>query len=165
MLVKDLARDDAKDVLDSVDDMSYPVPVEWIASSLGIVVHRFILPEDVSGMLRVEPGRAPEVYVDSNDTSERQRFTIAHEIGHYIERTTNQPEGPGVDDFNFVDRRSQTNYDLHEFYADEFAGNLLMPATEVRRLLNDGARSVRLARHFGVSLPAVRRRLDRLEQG
>lgn len=156
MLVKDKARADAQDVLDTYWSAGFPVDAERIARAMGMLVERRHLEDGISGMLRVEPHQAPEVFIDGGDVPQRQQFTIAHEIGHFYERTSRDET-----DFNFIDRRG-AEYDVHEFYADEFAGNLLMPAAEVERVHHAGMRLARMAQHFGVSLPAVKMRLRRL---
>ena len=87
----------------------------------------------------------------------RRRFTFAHELGHYIERTTLANDN----DFAFKDGRSE-KYDLHEFYADEFAGALLMPEDDFLKMQQEGKSLVDMAAKFGVSLSAVRKRRERL---
>ena len=67
------------------------------------------------------------------------------------------------DDYSFIDYRKSDDYNLHEFYADEFAGALLMPADELLRIVMDRGEYV-AAEHFGVSVPAVRKRCGRLEK-
>lgn len=157
-LVKDQARLDASDVLDRTWAAGFPVDPERIAFQLDIIVTRLPLKDGISGMLKAEPDFT-EIFVNSTDTPARQRFTIAHEIGHYIERTSR-----GNFDFNFIDYRDNRNYDLHEFYADEFAGALLMPTQELRRLVEEGKPPAVIAAHFGVSVPAVLQRVKRLSQ-
>lgn len=156
MLIKEKARIDAAEVLDTCWAADFPVDPERIAHSLGMVVYRLPLESGVSGILRVEPGDDPEIFVNNTDSPLRQTFTIAHEIGHYIERTDRDEV-----DFNIIERRGM-DYDLHEFYADEFAGNLLMPEDEVKKLHARSSSIVSMARHFGVSLRAVQKRLQRL---
>lgn len=157
MLVKDKARRDAQAVLRDTWALGVPVDPERIAAQLNIAVRRLPLEDNVSGMLRVEDDFA-EIYVNSEDSPARQNFTIAHEIGHFIERT-----GHGKTDFNFIDYRTSDTYDLHEFYADEFAGVLLIPADELHDLRAEGRPLPLIARHFGVSLPALNKRIERLE--
>ncbi len=157
MLVKDKAAADAAEVLETYwAPGRFPVDASRIAHRMGMSVELRRLREGISGMLRVEPWAVPEIFVDTTDVEPRQRFTIAHEIGHYVERTSS-----GANDFNFVDKRGG-QYDVHEFYADEFAANLLMPADEIERMRGKGAGLVRLAGYFGVSLPAMKLRLRRL---
>jgi Zn-dependent peptidase ImmA (M78 family) len=156
MLVKEKAAKDAAEVLDTYWALGFPVDPERIATAIGMLVERQQLRDGTSGMLRVEKDSSPEIFVNANDVDQRQRFTIAHELGHYFERTTS-----GAVDFNFIDRRG-AEYDAHEFYADEFAANLLMPEYEVRARVEDKFPLTRLAQHFGVSLPAMKLRLRRL---
>lgn len=158
MLVKDKARLDAKQVLDETWAMGVPIDPERIASQLGIVVTRLPLEPGISGMLKVEHGWS-EIFVNSADTPARQRFTIAHEIGHYYERTSR-----GLDDFNVIDYRSPGNYDIREFYADEFAASLLMPTRHVRQALEEGLTIPLIAHRFQVSVPAARMRVERLDR-
>ena len=63
-----------------------------------------------------------------------------------------------------MDMRSNTHYDLHEFYADEFAGALLMPEAEILRLQEEHWTIPRMAAHFNVTAAAVLKRLERLEK-
>ncbi|GAA4123130.1 hypothetical protein GCM10022215_29480 [Nocardioides fonticola] len=158
MLVKDKARAHAARVLQQTWSAGFPVDPERIASQMpNMEVQRLPLEKGISGMLRVEPDYAI-IYVNSADSPERQRFTIAHELGHYIERTDR-----GQDDFNVIDYRSDKQpYDLHEFYADEFAGHLLMPTEEFLRMVHRGDPVALVAKYFGVSVPAVRQRYQRI---
>ena len=55
-------------------------------------------------------------------------------------------------------------YNLHEFYADEFAGALLMPERQFMRMLENGDSLIDIAARFGVSLDAARKRKERLEK-
>lgn len=158
MLVKDKARLDAAEVLNETWAVPGPVDPERIANHIGIVVRRVPLEPGISGILRVEPGLDPVIFINDEDSPQRQRFTIAHELGHYYERNS-----AGQDDYNIVERLRGGKYDLHEFYADEFAGALLMPTRDVNRLRDSGASVLHMARAFDVSMEAMKKRLARLE--
>lgn len=128
-----------------------------IARTWGARVHLDDLDDNISGFIIKEKGYLPEIYINASDPPERQRFTLAHEIGHLVDRESlaNDP------DYSFMDYRDTDGYDLHEFFADEFAGELLMPAVPfVRSYRDEGAFST--ARRFGVSVPAVKKRIARL---
>jgi Zn-dependent peptidase ImmA (M78 family) len=158
-LVVDVAREAAEAVIAAHwHPDKFPVDVEAIAEKMGLRIEHTFLRGGVSGMIRVRPDEDPTIYVNAGESPLRQRFTIAHEIGHFVERS-NQ----GQDDFAFIDERGG-KYDLHEFYADEFAGNLLMPAHEIARLRDEGYTPVQMAAHFGVSVPALNMRLERLQK-
>ncbi|HZU48694.1 MAG TPA: ImmA/IrrE family metallo-endopeptidase [Mycobacterium sp.] len=157
-LVIDAAKDAAASVATTYwQPGEFPVDVEAIAKNMGLRVEYTYLRDGVSGMIEAR-GEEVVIYVDFDENSARQRFTIAHELGHFVERS-NQ----GQRNFAFIDERG-TKYDLHEFYADEFAGNLLMPADEIRNLRRRGFSNVEMAAHFGVSVPALNKRLDRLQR-
>jgi Zn-dependent peptidase ImmA (M78 family) len=140
-----------------------PLPVDpfAIAARLGLVVSRQPLEPDISGMLAKMPNRDPEVFINSLDSWNRQRFSCAHEIGHYSQRTTGRRD----DEWGYIDRRGPTasrGTDPDEVYANQFAAALLMPEEKVRELreeLDPAALAVR----FDVSLDAMRYRLDNLK--
>ena len=98
-------------------------------------------------------GRAIEVRGGADER--RRRFTIAHEIGHFVlhpERVA--PERGGL--ANMAGGRLEREADL-------FAAELLMPEHLVRRAaLEEGADPRRLADRFEVSVQAMSVRLRRL---
>lgn len=159
-LVKDQARILAQQTLRTYGAPGFPVDLQRITNALGISVVEDFLPDNTSGMIVKRTGQDAVIYLDIADPPVRQRFTLAHEIGHYIERTMVAGDGPDQD-FGFVDRRTDApNSDLHEFFANEFAANLLMPESEIND--NKDLGIMGLARHFGVSLAAMRLRIQRL---
>lgn len=130
-----------------------------IAGIFGVTVHIRPLKPEYSGVIIKEENAPADIYINASEPKSRQRFTLAHEIGHLVERT----DVANDDDFSFVDTRAEDKYDLHEFFADEFAGALLMPETALlREVAAQG--EYRAAEHFGVSISAVRRRLDRIQR-
>lgn len=130
-----------------------------IADQWNATVRVVPLEEGLSGFIIKESGTDPRIYINAFDSIERQRFTLAHEIGHLVEREAVS----GDRDYSFVDHRSRDNYDLHEFFADEFAGALLMPT---RKFLDSYRKhgAFKTAVDFHVSVPAVKRRLARLKK-
>jgi len=74
------------------------------------------------------------IYVTPNDMLERQRFTIAHELGHYV---------CGHLDDNTVMFRdsnksySKDNFDIKEYEANNYAAELLMPSSKIDFLIKD----------------------------
>lgn len=154
--IKESAQGAAAAILDYLwEDRGFPVDPFEIAAKLGIHVEFAPLENGISGMILVEEGKTPQILIEVTDSPSRQRFTCAHEIGHFVERT-DRIDAPR--EFAFVDRRG-AEYDAHEYYADEFAGNLLMPEAEVQRLVDDQQHPLVMARHFGVSNPAMNVRL------
>jgi Zn-dependent peptidase ImmA (M78 family) len=101
-------------------------------------VIREALPFDVSGMLvplsplKGEPRWA--IVVNANDPPVRQRFTIAHELGHLLIHKYSTAHADGRYQVRFRNEKSATGSVREEIEANQFAAELLMPEKEVRRL-------------------------------
>jgi len=143
-----------------------PVDVEWVASQLGVGIVYKPLEDTVSGVL-VQQGEQASIGVNALHHSNRQRFTVAHEIAHHVLH----PNSPTV----FVDglmihfRDGTVPATPEEQEANAFAAALLMPARFLRRDLTKRAidasdeTAVRsLAQRYGVSPQALTIRLVEL---
>lgn len=136
---------------------SAPCRVDDVAQMLGIKVVHEQMDDEVSGFLE-KRGDIWVAGVNSYHHPVRQRFTIAHEIAHYVLHRRKQSE---FRDYTFA-RRNDDRSDM-EREADQFAAQLLMPEGEVRAAVDKGLRNLNdLARHFDVSTLAMRYRLDNL---
>ncbi len=141
---------------------SMPTPVEpiYIAQGIGIQVYKATLDEGVSGMLVKRPGLDPEIYLNRLDSDNRQRFTCAHELGHYVKRASSDD-----DEWEYVDARGPSASQgtrPDEVYANGFAAALLMPREIVARYAKEGQHPAVMAYHFGVSVEAMNFRLRNL---
>lgn len=161
---------DAEDILRTVwqrdlsDGIRLPVDPFLIARRLGLRVYVSELDDGVSGMLIKRSGYDdPEIHLNAADSRNRQRFTCAHEIGHYMARTAAGNDG---ELWRYVDRRddlASRGKDPEEIYANQFAANLLMPKDLVERMKSEHAVAT-LAYEFGVSSDAMNFRLDNLRR-
>ncbi|WP_092252891.1 ImmA/IrrE family metallo-endopeptidase [Bradyrhizobium sp. Rc3b] len=152
----DIAARDAHRIAQSRGLRGIPFDVEGLATSVGIQVEYLPLADDISGFLRRRNGEWL-IGVNSLHHRNRQRFTLAHELGHYFLHR---------DIGNFEDRalfRRELQYDRRESEANAFASKLLMPETEFRTVvLAQRASLETLARHFGVSPAAAKFRAEAL---
>lgn len=145
-------------------DAEHPLPVDpfALAAELGIKVRLVWLPTDESGNITLSPDASPEISLNIADSRNRQRFTCAHEIGHYYRRLQQGLNERKV----YVDRRAQlasAGSDPDEIYANQFAAALLMPAHIVQALharLADWPEE--MAAKFGTSVQAMNLRLRNL---
>ncbi len=167
MLVKDAAKKAADEALSKHWDGELPVnPVE-IAKSLGITVSFADLANDLSGAIVADQGKV-DIYLSPAETLSRQIFTCAHELGHYFERRLAEDaeysfsDSAAVSEATFDGRGGV--WDLHEFYADEFAGNLLMPTSKFVELYKQDVGVGTLSDIFAVSRAAVQARIKRLRK-
>jgi Zn-dependent peptidase ImmA (M78 family) len=111
-----------------------PVPVEEIAQRLGaqLVFEPYEGPDAISGMLYRRESTTI-IGVNSAHPRPRQRFTIAHEIGHLLLH----PGDMFLDGaYNFRDRSSGTGTHRREVEANVFASALLMPEAHVKAALD-----------------------------
>lgn len=123
----------AHELLEKFKLLKPPVPVEKLATSLGAEVRRRAFADDTSGMLIRDADRVI-IAVNDAHSERRQRFTIAHEIGHWILH----PGRPLVVDatvkVNLRARNSGFATQREETEANQFAAALLMPFESVERL-------------------------------
>lgn len=140
-----------------------------MAKRLGAEVRYEPLDGDLSGMLFREEGRTI-IGVNALHPKSRQRFTIAHELGHL-----QLHEGYGIHvDHGFPiwrkrNGRSSQGLDLDEIEANGFAAELLMPTKMLERDLHvleldyeDDELTRHLADRYKVSLQAMAIRLGDL---
>ena len=137
-----------------------PVPVEAVAKDLGIRLYLGEWSENESGLIQKDPdlGGKSGYAIILNDAhpKARQRFTIAHEIGHYVYHR--ERIGDGVTDDALY--RSHLG-GSRETQANRFAAWLLMPWNLVVEEVRNGADSVeKLAKIFQVSKSAMSIRLQ-----
>ena len=154
-LIKEVARRSAERILAEHWDGTLPVDPARIALTIGMRVFTADLDEDTSGLIVKESADAPaEIYLNRDEPPARQNFTCAHELGHWVERDEQRDAR-----YSFVDRRDASPNDAHEWFAEHFAGNLLMPASHFIASFDEGLNDSQLARRFAVSPAAVRTRI------
>lgn len=109
-----------------------PIDVEAIAKSYGIDIRKDEVNDELSGFLvRNAKGGKPVIGVNKNHHVNRQRFTIAHELGHFLLHEGEVVHFDGVRPGLMVNLRSQSSTALDsdlEREANLFAAELLMPA-------------------------------------
>ena len=136
-----------------------PVDVEGLARAHGLRVDFQNFEDSLSGMFIREHG---VIAVNTRHPRVRQRFTIAHELGHAILHA--KQTALFVDDFDIL-RREHGHHNPKEMQANRFAAELLMPEESIRRLvkpkfdLYDEPYMGKLARMFDVSVQAFSTRL------
>jgi Zn-dependent peptidase ImmA (M78 family) len=113
------------------DVRSAPVPIVRIAHGAGAIVQYHQFNKEISGVLVREPGRAV-IGVESNQPETRQRFTIAHELGHFLLHEGDQVHVDRQFRLNYRSAKSSTAEDVEEIEANAFAAAILMPERLLR---------------------------------
>jgi Zn-dependent peptidase ImmA (M78 family) len=151
------------------------VGVERIVASYGIELTLDKVDDDLSGFLVRDEQNLRKSVIGANKSHHRhrQRFTIAHELGHYLlhkGETVHLDEGRRAFAINLRDAESATGEDNEEKEANLFAAELLMPAKFLKKDLEGESLDIlegsvaldRLATKYRVSTQALTFRLANL---
>ncbi|TQM02671.1 ImmA/IrrE family metallo-endopeptidase [Stenotrophomonas muris] len=134
-----------------------PVDVSGAASLLGLQIVYEQMADEMSGYLENRNGQWV-VGVNAYHAGVRQRFTIAHEIAHYVLHRKQQGTFRDV-----IFMRRSSNANSMEREADTFAAQLLMPEDQLIRDIRSGMVNVMmLAARYNVSALAMKYRLQNL---
>jgi hypothetical protein len=130
--------------------------------------------EPLAGFLFVTPSGGL-VFVNASDPVPRQRFTAAHELGHFVLHRYEMGGRVSIADTPAEVELSDEQSNRHEREANRFAVELLMPAAVCRaraaafrdahRVCPRGPLSYQLAAELLVSREAMRYRLNELGVG
>lgn len=139
-----------------------PADLLAVCGKLKIVVSKKLMEADLNGFLIITPKRLPVIVVNDGLPISRQRFTMAHEIGHHLIEPKHRP-GMVCKMLSGGPWRTTPN----ERRADMFAAALLMPHWLVRQWFgelryNASGRIAVMADRLQVSHTAMRIRLEEL---
>lgn len=113
-----------EDILKKLNVNKAPIPVEEVAKLFSIKIIPYDFPDDFSGLIREVSGQTV-IGINKKHHPNRQRFTVAHEIGHYLLGHSVDHNIGLTDDVLSNDQNAlETN---KERDANIFAGELLMP--------------------------------------
>ncbi|MDR0521678.1 MAG: ImmA/IrrE family metallo-endopeptidase [Planctomycetaceae bacterium] len=134
-----------------------PVVAQTIAKTYGLRVDYSLFNEEyrdeVAGFLDIDEKM---IVVNAEDSRQRQNFTVAHELGHFLlEHDVLSPEYT----YLFRHPEKQKNVPMEQ-EANIFAANLLVPTSFLREYLErySFATDEQLSRIFGVSATVIKYR-------
>lgn len=144
---------------------SVPVDVFSLTAELGLGPVFEVLDDDISGMIRRKPDGKYEVVINSGHHPNRQRFTAAHEIGHFIFHRDRLDGGTSDTLAYRIDGHVFPNPNIgpeQERQSNNFASNLLIPDQKLRAAQLAGITDeLELAKIFQVSRAAMLIKLGR----
>jgi len=168
----------ASEILRSNGCMTIPVDVEKVAQALGAQVHRRAFEDQVSGVLAIQQDEK-HILINEAHHRNRQRFSIAHELGHLVLHDTKKDrlfidthlrvyQRVGAPSSSVYTSPGSVTSPEEEREANWFAASLLMPRAlleqaAVQHELTDEAGVAALATVFGVSEQAMSIRLQQLD--
>lgn len=146
-------------ILDHHPAWAPPVPVEDLCRDVGIVEFRELETDGFEGALMTDPEKSQGIILTKAGVrDERRRFTIGHELGHFlIPSHTGNRQCTAAD---LRERRRDNQHRRQEAEANRFSAGLLMPrpwfARDMGKLGDaDVTHAQVLARRYGTSLEAT----------
>lgn len=146
-----------------------PIPIEVVAKREGLDIRLEPLETNLSGFLYREGARAV-IGANSLQARVRQRFTVAHELGHYFLHEGERLHVDRAAHFRLRSALASQGIDTSEIEANRFAAELLMPRAMVDADMKaahaldvlDDEFLTKLSRKYGVSSQAMVLRLTNL---
>lgn len=132
---------------------TFPVKLSELALKFNIKTYEGELPNMASGQIKKTANNTYAITVQRGQSIERQRFTAAHELAHFL--LHKDQIGDGVID-NAMYRSHLSN--ALETQANKLAADILMPMSEMDKKLPNHTIG-ELAEYFEVSQQAIRVRL------
>lgn len=149
-----------------ITDMPDEVPVEQLCALLDIVSIDEIDTSGFEAVLIMDELKASgKILLASGRAQQRRRFSIAHELGHFLIPThrphPDRPFSCSLDDLHRVDPKDRNRRYRVEAEANRFAAHLLMPPKLIRARMGYEVTNleslVSLAADLGVSKEAMAR--------
>jgi len=148
------ASKEATKLLAQVNLNSPPIELKTILEHLNINLLEYDFPKNISAILLKDEDMLV-VGVNKNDPPNRQRFSIAHEIGHYILRHYNDvfidTSEIATGRFDYSDNSNKAQ----EQEANHFASELLLPSSLIQKDFKRFKNVDELARIYKVSKEAL----------
>lgn len=145
-----------------------PVPIFEIVTELGLGPQFRALDDNISGWIELQESGSYLIVINQLHALTRQRFTAAHELGHYIYHRNLLGRGTGDTRAYRTENSPLPNTAIrprHERQANAFAANLLMPVQLIEKLRLEGVVDVgMMAERLSVSEEAMRIRLGGVQQ-
>ncbi len=146
----------------------YELQIEQLCKNLNLKCFIGDYEDNISGsIIKDDEGDTYSIYANRKHPRNRRRFTLAHEIGHYISYLKGsysqkelQDEG-GFED-KAISYRKEGHHSKAETEANLIAAELLMPKSKVEELMRHGLTPEEMAEKFYVSPSAMTIRLQAL---
>lgn len=116
-----------------------PIPIEQVAVACGIrEFHEFSVDGFEGGLIQNEEKTDGYILVKAGSREDRRRFTVAHELGHFLNPYHFAPEGADrlLCTSQYMNARDATRDPRlgMEVQANEFSANVLMPGKPLRAI-------------------------------
>ncbi|MCC2624899.1 MAG: hypothetical protein K0R14_772 [Burkholderiales bacterium] len=146
-------------IVKELEELKAPVNIEQIVKNYGIQVYKESMEENQSGAIVINDN-ASGMIINKDDSLSRQRFTMAHELGHFISYKLQNKTGEIIE---FRDGTSSLGTNLEEIFANKFAASILIPKTLLVSLIGSMEVNIEeLSNIFEVSQQSLEFRIKNL---
>lgn len=125
----------AAERIHSVKPTGTPVKIIELCKNMGFSVFQQDLPKKICGYIAID-GELKErfdtdriITVNMNESNKRRRFTVAHELGHFLFDF----DPNSIQFYNAFEHDHNESQAPNEDLANRFAAELLMPATKFKK--------------------------------
>ena len=146
-----------------------PVPIDEMIRYYELDLRESALEDSISGMMVTKEDGSAVVVINENHHENRKRFSMAHELGHYLLHRTARSIFVDASEQKFYrDAEASTGTKLQEIEANAFAAELLMPQESIEERVTETLTMLdepiieKLAAEFCVSQSAMIFRLQKL---
>lgn len=158
----------AGEIIHKISDLPIPVPIEELSEMLDIISIEEMTTEGFEGGLLTDSEKSTGyILVNENSPMQRRRFTIGHELGHFL-CPLHKPPTKGefyctAESMQLTSARKGDQVASMEVEANRFAASILMPLPHFKKdlRLQNGAnidQIIALARRYETSKEATARR-------
>lgn len=144
---------------------NFALDLKWFCKSLDLNVYAVEFEDyGLSGAIQKEMDKW-EIFVNRSESENRQRFTIAHEVGHFISHKFGSLSYKILETGSHKDHaiyKRDGSKNLVEQEANFIAAELLMPGKEIEVLFEQNLTPEEMAEKFEVSTESIVYRLNNL---
>lgn len=133
----DWAREEAKKIREAFGENHLPVELKYIVGALNIPVQKAEL--NIDGIAQMDNEGTAFIMYNSKAPEERQRFTVAHELGHVVLEHVS------------IGQSSQLSNKSQEEEANAFANALLVPANDLKEFMKTSRKIEEVSKRYWVS--------------
>jgi Zn-dependent peptidase ImmA (M78 family) len=154
-MIEKLTHEDRKTIQEHQENL--PVNMGKLSKAFGVTAYIAHLNDGVSGQIIKDDNEADKyaIFVSDSDSKNRQRFTAAHELSHFL--LHKDKIGDGIVDSPLYRGKLSNRIEVE---ANKLAADILMPYDKINTEIDKGIKTIsKLAEYFGVSTQAMKVRL------
>lgn len=117
------------EIIKQLPDLPIPTPLDDIAYAVGIEKIKYESLDDFEGGLLANPEKTRgAIIINSDSRHHRQRFSLGHELGHFMIPRHGHEMHCRVNDFKSFEGKNLSSRQNIEMEANQFSAELLMPS-------------------------------------